>query len=139
MNTNFFEITKPKFISVREQKFIIDNKKYTTLTVNIQDLLPVKKFFNNGKLLCYAINSNSSSTGKNCTLCADRFKCFMKVRIMMQINSIDNDPIPAALEIGKKDFKSLQVIIDNIPQNELSTKNININFNASSLFFTLEN
>ncbi len=139
MNTNFFEITKPKFISIRKELFYIDGCKYSSLTVNVQDLLPVRKFFQNGKLICFAINSDTSSTEKKCSLCSDKFKCFMKVRIMMQVNKISSEPIPTALEVGKKDFKSLHDIIKNISKNELFLKNIIIKIQHKSIFFTLEN
>lgn len=139
MNDNFFEITKPKFISRRNQLFYIDGTKYSSLSVNVQDLLPVRKFFQNGKLVCYAINSETSSTGKKCTLCSDKFKCFMKVRIMMQVNKVSDQLILAALEIGKKEFQSLQIIINDIPKEELYIKNIKIDFQNNCLIFTPEN
>ena len=139
MNTNFFETTKPKFISIRENLFYIDGTKYSSLHVNIQDLLPVRKFFQNGKLACYAINSDTSSTGKNCSLCSDKFKCFMKVRIMMQVYKIYDELIPAALEVGKKEFQSLQIIINDITKEELCKKNIKLTFLNKKLVFTPEN
>jgi hypothetical protein len=139
MKSNFFEIIKPKFISIKEQRFSIDGTKYAALNVNIQDLIPVRKFFSNGKLICYAINSNISSLEKHCSLCADKFKCFMKVRIMMRLNNISNQQIPAALEVGKKDFQSLQKIIDTISENELHKENIKITFLNKKIIFIHEN
>ena len=139
MFTDFFEISKPKFISMRNQQFYIDGKSYGALHVNIQDLLPVKKRFVNGKLTCYAINTKISSTGKDCSLCPERFDCFMKVRIMMQLNRISTEHIPAALEVGKNDFKTLQLIINNISKNELNEKNIKITFSNKKLEFSLGN
>ncbi len=63
----------------------------------------------------------------------------MKVRIMMQVYKIYDELIPAALEVGKKEFQSLQIIINDITKEELCKKNIKLTFLNKKLVFTPEN
>jgi len=144
MNTNFFIYEKPKFVSVKNESFFIENNKYKILKVQIQDIIPVRKLFKNGKLVCCSINSDTSNKGKICTLCSDRFKCFMKVRIMMNIKNHAGNCTPGAIEIGKNDFAGLNKIMQKISPEDLFSKTFKINFNnnsklKNSLNFALEN
>jgi len=143
MNTNFFIYEKPKFVSLKNEYFFIENNKYKTLKVQIQDIIPVRKHFKNGKLVCCSINSDTSNKGKICALCSDRFKCFMKVRIMMNIKNHTGVISPGAIEIGKNDFAGLNEIIQKISPENLFAKTVKINFNSESkmknkLIFALE-
>lgn len=144
MNTDFFTYEKVKFVSVKKELFSIDDKKYKTLKVQLQDIIPVRKYFNNGKLICYSINSNSSHKGKICSLCSERFKCFMKVRIMMIMRNHANENLPVAIEIGKIDFEVLQKVTKNIAVENFYSKTIKITLNddknqKNKLKFCLEN
>jgi hypothetical protein len=144
MNTDFFTYEKVKFVSLRDEYFNVGNIKFKTLKIYIQDIIPVRKYFNNGKLMCYSINSNSSNKGKTCALCSERFKCFMKVRIMMNIKNHKDKIIPAAIEVGKIDFDNLQKVTKNISVEELYSRTIKITANddknkKNKLDFSLEN
>ena len=64
MIQHLFDEPKPVYVSIINDTFKIQNKHYQALRVLIQDMKPVRKFFDNGKLLCYSINNKTSKTGK---------------------------------------------------------------------------
>ncbi len=119
MIQHLFDEPKPIYVSIVNDTFKIDEKLYQTLRVLIQDMKPVRKFFDKGKLLCYSINNKTSKTGKYCALCADRTSCKRKIRIMMLVINIHKEPVPVILEINPYSFQSLKELIKTIPADKI--------------------
>ncbi len=102
---------KPRFITLRDDSFVIDGTAYDQLSVQVQDLLAVRKFFVNGKIHCYSNDNRIGKDGQFCALCRQRYKCQPRIRLMLLLFR-NKQPEPAILEINRSSVPPLQALID---------------------------
>jgi hypothetical protein len=114
-----FEQSKPIFISIQDESFLINNKKLPVMEGFIQDLQPLRKFFFSGKLICYSYNNKSGKDGQYCAFCRNRFRCQKRLRLMILVTNAAKEPIPAILEINHFSFGNFDELIKKTDPNEL--------------------
>ena len=121
MNFDMLNETTLRFVAVKPKRFVIDGNGYSDLEVFIEDIIPVRKFFEGRKLRCYSADGKTGKSGRHCPLCRDRFKCRKRMRLMVMIQNIDKDPVPALLEINQQSFEHLKAFIDSVKPNQISS------------------
>ena len=126
MIQNPFEQQKIEYVSVVNESFKVQSKLYPALQILIQEMQPVRKFFKNGRLLCYSINNKTSKNGKYCVFCNDRFQCQNRIRLMLLITKIKKEPLPAILELNHYSFDSLKLFIKTVDLNSLPQTTVSI-------------
>ncbi|MFQ5629244.1 MAG: hypothetical protein ACE5I1_10825 [bacterium] len=119
MIDTLFEQSKPVFISIQDEYFIINDKKLPVIEGFIQDLQPLRKFFFSGKLTCYSYNNKTGKDGQYCAFCRKRFRCQKRLRLMILVTNAAKDPIPATLEINHVSFDNFDELIKKIDPNDL--------------------
>lgn len=106
---NRFHQQQLAFVSVKEDSFCIAQVSYSRLHVLIQKIQPIRKYFKDGKLICYSMNAKVSKTKKYCVFCDDRYRCQQKLRIsMILVENLE----PAVLDLNRQSFDNLQEFLD---------------------------
>jgi hypothetical protein len=121
MNMDFLNETKLRFIAVKPKRFVIDAKGYSEIEAFIEDTMPVRKLFNGKKLLCSSNDGKTGKSGKHCALCRDRHKCRKRIRLMLMIQNIAEEAVPALLEINQQSFENFKAFIDSVEPEKIST------------------
>lgn len=121
MNLDILNETNLRFIGVKPKRFVIDGKGHSELEVFIEDIIPVRKFFEGKKLRCYSTDGNTGKEGKHCSLCRDRFKCRKRMRLMVMVQNIAEKPVPALLEINQQSFDHLKAFLESVEQDKISS------------------
>jgi hypothetical protein len=99
----------PAFVSVNAEQFVIDQLRHDSLRVYIAKIQPIRKFFHDGKLNCYSMDSKVSRSGKYCAFCEDAWRCQQKLRLsMLLLDALD----PIVLDINRPSFGNLQDLAD---------------------------
>ncbi len=107
---NLFQEAQPSFVSVKGDAFSIDGISRNALQVLIQQIQPIRKFFQDGKLICYSMDAKISRSAKTyCAFCGTRHKCSPKLRISM-IWLRDLEPI--VLDLNRPSFTNLEEFVD---------------------------
>jgi len=106
---NCFHQQQPDFVAVKADSFCIGQISYNYLHVLIQKIQPIRKYFKDGKLMCYSMDAKVSRTKKYCVFCDDIYRCQRKLRLSMIL--IENLQ-PAVLDLNLKSFENLQQFID---------------------------
>lgn len=119
---NVFKIAEAPFVTMDGSGFTVGQQQTETLEVYIQELVPVRKRFQNRKITCWSIGGTRAKNGTYCSLCADSFRCKQRIRIKMLIANLDDEPFPALLEINSNSFLSLQNTTEIIGENNLPNK-----------------
>jgi len=121
MNIDFLNETKLRFVAVKPKRFVIDGKGYSELEAFIEDVMSVRKLFDGRKLLCSSADGKTGKSGNHCALCRDRHKCRKRIRLMLMIQNIDEEPIPALLEINQQSFGNFKTFVDSVEPGKIST------------------
>jgi hypothetical protein len=121
MNIDILNETKLRFVALKPNRFVIDGKGYSELEAFIEDIMSVRKFFDGKKLLCSSSDGKVGKTGKHCALCRNRHKCRKRVRLMLMIQNIGKEAVPALLEINHQSFDNLKALIDSVGPDKIST------------------
>ena len=123
---NCFNDLKPTFISVKNETFIIEGKPYDTITCIIQKTQAIRKFFQNGKLICYSMDAKKSHNQETyCCFCDHKHLCQRKIRLSM-IRITAPEPDPVILDINRPSFPNLQRLIKKNGEEKLKTLPINL-------------
>ena len=107
---NLFQEAQPSFVSVKGDVFCIDGISRNALQVLIQQIQPIRKFFQDGKLICYSMDAKTSRTRKKyCAFCSSRHKCSPKLRIsMIWLHGLD----PIVLDLNRPSFTNLEEFVN---------------------------
>jgi len=106
---NCFQQQQPAFVSLKGDSFCIDHVSYNQLHILIQKIQPIRKYFKNGKLICYSMDAKISRTKKYCVFCDDNYRCQRKLRLsMILIENLE----PAVLDLNIQSFENLQLFVD---------------------------
>ena len=105
---NFFEDTKPAYISVNTAGFQLNGKTFQTIECFIREISPVRKLFKGRKIECHSNDAKKSKSGEFCALCPRRMLCKQRIRLMLLIQDKDKEGIPAQLEINSNSFVHLK-------------------------------
>ena len=123
---NYLQETTPLFVSIKNEKFILNSSSHDYLQCIIQKAQPVRKFFRNGKLDCYSMDAKISHSGKTyCVFCDHNYICQRKIRLsMIMINC--TEPIPLILDINRPSFPGFQELVERIGEDELKSTPVNL-------------
>lgn len=115
---NYFASDAPSFVAVTGDLFTFDGNEHATLRVMIQKVQPVRKYFKNGKLICYSMDGRISTHGKYCLFCDEKFRCQKKLRLsMLDVRQPEFQPI--ILDVNQASFASLEEFIRKTGEEEL--------------------
>jgi len=126
MIDNLFQKSKPTFISIQGETFVIGEKKMKAIDGFIHDLQPLRKFFFTGKLLCYSYDNTKGKDGKYCAFCRDQFRCQKRLRLMILVINVEKEPLPAFLEINQFSFENFEQLLCQIDANDLPDTQLRI-------------
>ncbi len=104
MIEQLFQSTRAPFIVVRDGQLHVHGSSYTQLTVQIHDVLPVRKLFGDRTLQCYSLDCQRGNNGRLCELCPDRRRCGRRVQLRLAYRDQDENDHPAILEITPPSF-----------------------------------
>ena len=110
MIEELFRPTRAPFIVVRDGQLHVDGCAYSELTVQIHELLPVRKLFRNRKLQCYSLDCRTGKKGRFCELCADRHRCGRRLQLRLAYEQ-DGQKHPAILEIPQRSFPTFEQLL----------------------------
>jgi len=101
----FFKEIEPDFVRIKEDQFWVNKQSHIFLRVLIQKIQPIRKYFQNRKLICYSMNTiRSKNRDQYCAFCSTRYKCSQKLRLSM-IGLEDQSPL--ILDINRSSFNNL--------------------------------
>jgi hypothetical protein len=114
-----FDQTKPRFVSVKEDSFVIDQRFHPTIRCLIQKAQPIRKLFRQGRLVCYSMDGKLGLATKTyCVFCDDAFQCQRKVRLSMIL--LDHgEPRPVVLDLNHGSFAAFEQLLDAIGHDQL--------------------
>lgn len=121
MNIAALNETTLHFVAVKPNRFVIDGKGYSELEVLIEDIMPVRKFFDGRKLICYSSDGKKGKSGKHCALCRDKRRCHRRMRMMVMVQNVQDEPMPALLEINQQSFDPLKEFIESIGEKKVAS------------------
>jgi len=123
---NYLQELTPTFVSIKDEKFILNSSSHDYLKCIIQKAQPVRKLFRNGKLDCYSMDAKRSHSGKTyCVFCDQNYICQRKIRLsMIMINC--TEPIPIILDINQPSFPGFQELVEKIGEDELNDTPVNL-------------
>ncbi len=116
---SLFQKPRPDYVRLNESNFQIGQQLFPMLSGFIQEVSGVRKFFQDRKLKCYSLDNKTGKDGKYCSICTDLPQCRMKIRITLLL-LCRKEPLPAILEIDYYYARSLEHLLEQIPQNQLS-------------------
>ncbi len=126
MIENLFQKSKPTFISIQGETFVIGEKKVQAIDGFIHDLQPLRKFFFTGKLLCYSYDNTTGKNGKYCAFCRNQFRCQKRLRLMILVINVEKEPQPAFLEINQSSFENFEQLLGQIDAKDLPDTQLRI-------------
>ncbi len=126
MNLDFMTEQNPRYVNVKPKRFVIDGEGYSEIEAFIEDIVPIRKFFEERKLVCYSQDGATGKRGNHCALCRDRFRCRKRLRLMLMVQNAAKKPLPAILEVNSQSFDALQAAVKRIEPDELPSTLVNM-------------
>lgn len=120
MIREMFKTDQPTYVSIDHNRFVINDQTHQLLEVQIQDIIPVRKFFQDRKLACYSLNNTTGKNGQYCALCRNRYRCRRRIRLMTLMLNAGPDPLPVIIEIAPPSFDALDALLDRVDDAQLS-------------------
>jgi len=123
---NLFSDPQPSFVSVHAEQFTIDAKSYSQLCCLIQKAQPIRKLFQNNKLVCYSMDGKIGHKREiYCVFCDDNFHCQRKIRLSMIL--LDNaNHRPVVLDINQKSFDAFEKLVNSIGEEQLKSSPVSL-------------
>ena len=98
MRSTSFPPSKSSFLRVQSQGFLLGNRSFPSLLVNIKDASLVRKKFKDRKLVCYSPDGEFSKEGSRCKDCTEH-GCNSRIRLVL--NPLDPSlPSPLLVELS---------------------------------------
>lgn len=111
MIRELFRTDRPVFVRFDRDRFRVGRNRREKLQGRIVDMLPVRKRFEEKRLVCWSLDTVNGRNGQRCALCRERWSCAERVRLMLLLDGLNEEPVPAILEIGHGSFDSLDRFI----------------------------
>ena len=131
--------TKPPFVKVADDGFLIGDSKVTEMVFTIHDFAFIRKLFSAGRMTCYSLDAITSKDGRRCELCTWNYTCNKVVRLMILI---DQEPrsLSAILDVNEHSLDQVGVILESIEPSALHTTPVRAAFsrNAGRISITFE-
>ena len=110
MIEQLFRQTRAPFIVVRDGQLHVNGCAHDELTIQIHEILPVRKLFRERKLKCYSLDCQTGKNGRFCELCADRRRCGRRLQLRL-VYQHDRKDHPAILEIPQRSFPAFEKLL----------------------------
>lgn len=112
--------TKPPFVKVTPQGFLVYGQSTTTIEFMIHDFAFLRKLFSSGQMTCYSLDAVTSKDGRRCELCTWNYTCNKVVRLMILINQQPN-PVPAILDVNEHSIEQVGELLEAIEPSAMHT------------------
>lgn len=113
MIEQLFQTSRAPFITIRDGHLHVRDRVYAELTVQIHEVLPVRKLFVQRKLQCYSLDCRTGKTGQFCELCPERRRCHRRLQLRLVYRDGDQDQ-PAILELAGHSFRAFDQCLEQI-------------------------
>ncbi len=113
MIEKLFTQSRAPFITVRDGRLHIGESAYSELTVQIQEVSPVRKLFAARRLKCYSLDARVGKDGQFCELCGERGACSRRVQLRLNCRIGEQDQ-PAILEVPTFSFRAFDRLLEDI-------------------------
>jgi len=135
-----FQKDRPLFVRFDQHGFRVGRSRREQLQGLITDMLPMRKRFEGRRLVCWANDGRVGRDGQRCALCRQRWNCAERVRLMLLLNGIEKDPVPAILEIGHGSFDALEQFVQTVGADNIASKRVCIRMHRTQgrLRFTFQ-
>lgn len=135
-----FHKDRPLFVRFDQNQFRVGRRRREQLQGFITDMLPMRKRFEGKRLVCWANDSITGRHGQRCALCRQRWSCAERVRLMLLLDGIDQEPVPAILEIGYGSFDALEQFVQSVGPDNVASRTVCIGMNRENgrLRFTFQ-
>jgi hypothetical protein len=110
MIEQLFQTSRAPFIVVRDRQLHVGGCAYSELTVQIHEVLPVRKLFIERKLECYSLDCRTGSKGQFRELCTNRRLCGRRLQLRLTYRHEQQDH-PAVLEIAQHSFHNFEKVL----------------------------
>ena len=128
MISELFQTDQPTYVSVEQNRFLINDQPHQLLEVQIQDIIPVRKFFEDRHVACYSLDNTTGKNGQYCALCRNRYRCRRRIRLMTLLLNAGPDPLPAILEVSPASFDALDALLERVDAAQLPHTLVMIRF-----------
>jgi hypothetical protein len=126
MIRELFQRDRPLFVGFDGDLFAIGPQRRPELAGLVTDLLPLRKRFHDGRLVCHSRDGHSAANGQRCALCRDRWTCAERIRLLLLLDGLGPDPVPAVLEIGHGSFDQLDRLVRSVGPDRLPATPVRI-------------
>ena len=117
-----FQKDRPVFVRFDNHAFRIGRRKREQLEGIITDMQPMRKRFEGKRLVCWANDGMAGRDGQRCALCRERWSCAERVRLMLLLDGLEQNPVPAILEIGHGSFDALEQFVLEVGADNIASK-----------------
>jgi hypothetical protein len=114
MIRDLFNKDRPVFVRFQGDRFVVGKRRRESLQGVITDMIPMRKRFEDNRIVCYSNDGITGKHGQRCALCRQRWTCAERLRLMILLEGLDQDQVPAILEIGHGSFDALDTFLDEI-------------------------
>ena len=126
MIRELFQRDRPLFVGFDGDQFAIGPQRRPELAGLVTDLLPLRKRFRDGRLVCHSRDGHTAANGQRCALCRDRWTCAERIRLLLLLDGLGPDPTPAVLEIGHGSFDELDRLVRSVGPDRLPATPVRI-------------
>lgn len=126
MIRELFNKDRPVFVRFQGDRFVIGKRRREYLQGHITDMIPIRKRFEDERIVCYSNDGITGKHGQRCALCRQRWTCAERLRLMMLLDGLEQNQVPAILEIGHGSFEPLDTFLDHIRPEALAETPIRI-------------
>lgn len=124
MIRELFAADRAVFVRFDQDGFCVGPRRREYLQGLINDMRPVRKRFEHKHLVCWSNDGITGRNGERCTLCRDFWNCVQRVRLMLLLDGLAKEPLPAILEIGHGSFDALDQFVQSIGKEQLVTTSV---------------
>lgn len=140
MIREMFRKDQAHFVRFADDHFQIGARKRERLRGSITDMIPMRKRFESGKLVCWSGDAVHGRYGQRCALCRERMRCAERLRLMLLLEDLEREPTPAILEIGHGSFDALETFVQGSDSEDLTARTVTIGMHRANgrLRFTFQ-
>ena len=126
MIRELFQKDHPVFVRFDNRAFRVGPRRRDRLQGRVVDMQPVRKRFEAKRLVCWANDAITGRNGQRCALCRQRWSCAERLRLMLLLDGLEQDPVPTILEIGHGSFDAFEQFVKPLGIDNLPTRTVAI-------------
>jgi hypothetical protein len=126
MIRELFQRDRPVFVGFEADRFAIGPMRRELLAGLIVDMLPLRKRFENDRLVCRSSDGRTGKNGQRCSLCRERWTCAARIRLMLLLDGLGPEPTPAIPGIGHGSFDELDRLVHSVGADSLPNTPVRI-------------